>query len=387
MLLPLLAMSSLHWPWQHASCCIDDCCRKRESVGSTYEEPSFESPSPQLPHTPCLANLEEVPEPEEKQCKRYAYVRINLEGGVGHRFSDLVFGYIFALENNCTFILDGSVVRDGERVDRKYPWLVQFLGLSNIPTLESVAVEGTLRREVVQNWDVAGEFADLCDIILETCDTCCPDVSLPAINGTGWCFLSKFGAFNLAKSYFRKLYRPSDYAPAFDVYNSSVANREIVVAWHMRTGDISPVVNKAFYSILSKSSSEMYFANVFNQLNTIFEGRKLQLYVFSEGPLDGFELLNKYSPVYVDYLDVPDTLYHFIKADVLVCSGSSFPIVGALYSTNIVLQSKPKEGVRGIYELAEHAILDDNGIIVRPELEVLTHRAKAISKRILNRQQ
>lgn len=137
-------------------------------------------------------------------CKRYAYVS-GLPAGFGHMFGQLVMGYVLSLESRSEFIIDAEIFnRDGGH--GAYPWGLDFLGLSNITTLQSL---GGVDRHVLTRWNDLATLHNSCDVIIDVCDQCCTNLSDPALEALQWCYYSKFGAFNLAKPFFRHMYTPA----------------------------------------------------------------------------------------------------------------------------------------------------------------------------------
>ena len=289
-------------------------------------------------------------------CHRYAFVRRDPAAGLGHQFGDLVFGYIFALETNSSFVLEDWNSDLDYSNPRHYSFDIKgFLGLGNLPTLDSI-IKLKLHHHIIPRWTDANDnnLIDACNILLETCDQCCVDHFDRSLKNTYWCFLRKISAYDTAKTFFRTKYRlSSNYQPTTNRFKVSDALRFVSVAYHVRIGDIT----------VKHSAAPDYFHNVMQQLNLLLSGPPTtyhyQLYVFSDGPLDNdtFGHISNYSPVYVNDLSAEDTLHHLIHADILVTSGSSFAAMAAVLNENLVLQSMSKDGVLGIYEVTDQFVL------------------------------
>lgn len=79
---------------------------------------------------------------------------------------------------------------------------------------------------------------------------------------------------------------------------------------------------------------------------------------------------------FVNDLGVPATVLHQMNADMVVTTGSSFPLVAVTASPKpVVLYGKPKEG--GFFEATirpDYALVGDDGVIFRPSLSELQAR-------------
>lgn len=299
-------------------------------------------------------------------CPRFAFIGINGAAGLGHKVSDVYFGMLFARENRAIFVLDAARF-NLNGTHGSYSWAVSYFGWSILPTIDAVrSTYSNLTRVTVRNWDEAYIYRDHCHVILESCDQCCADMTaVPMLFETGWCFGRRTHVYNGFRLEARHLFfRYGNSASSPSVFRDSWSHNALVVAWHVRDGDL----------ILNYGHD--YFSIVYNQLALVMHGLSFNIFFFSENLLSPqFDFLHTFNASFVSHLDVQSTLHHFVHADVLITSGSSFPSVAAVYSTGaIVLQAFPKESRVGTYELPGEGFIARNGTIIHPSFSALSNR-------------
>ena len=71
-------------------------------------------------------------------------------------------------------------------------------------------------------------------------------------------------------------------------------------------------------------------------------------------------------------LEVEDTMLHFMHSDILIGSGSSLPVVAALFSdVTLYVNVMPKTGWNYFCEfIFDGLIADENGIVLNHVLEI-----------------
>ena len=166
------------------------------------------------------------------------------------------------------------------------------------------------------------------------------------------------GSFDDVKWRFREVYSKSRFYPSVEVFASCKESGSISVALHMRSGDITLNNNRS------------YTVNVLAQIKSIVSKFPFQVYIFGEDVINNFNFFPEVCSTVLNTsctfpnISVADTLYHLIQADILVTSGSSFPIAAALFrEKKITLTSVPKEGPNTIYETSDDIKLSPDGII------------------------
>jgi hypothetical protein len=150
---------------------------------------------------------------------------------------------------------------------------------------------------------------------------------------------------------------------------------EYNVAIHLRVGDI-----------VLHGEDHIFFTNLRNNIDRVLRHfLHVHYYFFAEDPkqangnppsyftfLDSIFTENEHTTVsYINDMDIRSTLFHFMNADMLVITGSSFPYVAITLSTKpVVLFGKPKEHNgwdKGLIASRDDLVMiDDNGQFVAP---------------------
>lgn len=179
---------------------------------------------------------------------------------------------------------------------------------------------------------------------------------------SGSCFenASIVGSFELVKWRMREVYSKSRFHPSIRLFNSCKETNTLSVALHMRSGDI----------ILNNDRS--YTVNILNEIKGIVSDLPFHVFIFGEDVIENFKFFPEVCETILNAsctfpkISVADTLHHLIQTDILVTSGSSFPITAALFRENkITLTSIPKEGTNTIYGTWDDIKLSSDGLIVR----------------------
>ncbi len=165
-------------------------------------------------------------------------------------------------------------------------------------------------------------------------------------------------------------------------------NYHLMVAWHLRTGDIS----------LHKGDTP-FFKNIYSSLESASQLASCTLHHFffwggqsfakhiSQTPPDGFAFLSTFIPnaTYISSNHPEIDLHFFSKADVLVGSGSSFVHAAAFVAppSLIYIEVPPKESMQlydaawGTYHLPNSVIVDLSGNL-QGTIHDLGHRMSTI---------
>lgn len=150
-----------------------------------------------------------------------------------------------------------------------------------------------------------------------------------------WCFLEWPGAYQRAKTYFKnhhKINNQSWDSTKLVLYHSYFLSKTLVVAWHIRCGDIVITRSKSFFVNIHQIFVE---ANVF-----------VHHFFFSERVCSEFSFLNN---LFIDStfltLSLTDTVLYLQNADILVHMGSSLTSTAYITGpqTGLFFESQPKE--------------------------------------------
>lgn len=290
-------------------------------------------------------------------CPRFAYIKINGGAGLGHQVVDVAIGLTFAFQHRAEFLYDQSGFHSRGH-HGAYPWLPRYLGLDKARSVADAAASGQVRHKIVTRaWQtrISG-----CNIMIEGCEQCCYRLADPSGDNT-WCQLTSVGLFHSVQEQFRAWFAQSDPAAKSGLalmYNETTVN----VAWHVRNGDVVLLKDRLFYDTLM------------SEIRNIVGARKVHYYFFSERPLA------QTHPFILEYADTTLlhemseqlTFHHFVFADVLVTSGSSFPAAAAMLNSGIVLQAPNKDDVYGVIELFDQGIVNASGSLLRPSAQQLS---------------
>jgi hypothetical protein len=301
---------------------------------------------------------------DKAKCNRFSYFNCSISAGFGHRFGEIVMGMLLADKTNTTFVFDDTCWKhQGDHGG--YNWfsdffpihetsislseLLQYWKLTNSST-KLVEVHGTW-SEVVEN-AVANEFEpSSCNTVYSSTWTMCPPPEYS-------CFESPIvGVYDDVKWRLRAIYSRSRFHPLLRLFDNSTANGALSVAWHVRTGDI----------VLHNSI--VYYENLASQLRNVLLRIPFQVFFFGENVIDSFPFLADvcknvlHCSCSFPVVSVADTLHHFIHADILVTSGSSFPIVASLLrDIKPTFAVVPKEGSRVFAAISEEIRVSESGL-------------------------
>ena len=274
-------------------------------------------------------------------CPRFAYMGIQRQAGLGHRFSEVVMGMVFAFENDATFVYqdDAFSVGDSAHGTGSYPWMDAFFPASTHFHLLS-AVRETWRPALVKvsPWVAAGRHAGECNILLQTCGQCCSFWQKTPlgegldgdVEGPHWCQTHLMGIFNAAKVKVRTVFDAGRACPGTPAFHDL---DEFVIVWHLRVGDV--VLN----------AQQAYYRKILQQLAPAFVRVPSRIFFVGEnGTKEAFPFLGSAGTIIED-LPPRESLCHMIQADMIITSGSSFAAMAVLLASRpVVLQAAAKEG-------------------------------------------
>lgn len=286
-------------------------------------------------------------------CSRYAFVPFRIGAGAGHHVADYVFSIALAIavHGNVAFEASNKFDYDGKHGNTS--WIVKFLNMDDGDAYVGDLLQHGYKMVDVESWSGAihqSKFA--CNAIFRVRDDQCD----AAYGGTGDCFSELKGAYESAKWILREKFSRTTFRPKSYRFSSSFFN----VAWHLRTGD------KKLHG-----KDVRFFKTVLMQVSSALEGFPVRHYFFYEGhrlPHE-FEFLKDLgvpNATFVSGMDPGETMFHFVNANMLVGTGSSFAITAQLVSwKTIFLHTEPKEGgFYGVYETSEVVRVTRDGMIL-----------------------
>lgn len=298
---------------------------------------------------------------QRNDCQRFATVQISRQG-LGHRLGEVIFGILFAFEAHAEFVLSkeafGVSGRHGE-----YTWVQSFLDFDSLRSTSTIKRAKHLKVVRLNSWDDLVLYDRECHVFLITGYKSCTELVSPFRRNVN-CFEHKMGAYNMAKSYLRRLLKENGLSTT--VASHFTNESKISVAWHVRVGDFTLFRSVEFYRKVHLLIQDLF-------------GSRYQNYFLSEGHCKQVERLLPFKAMSLCNMSGPDTFRHFLSANVFITSGSSFAAIAALLRTNhIVFQTLPKEGRFGVYEVTDHAVVNSSGDLLHPPVEVLKRQASGI---------
>ena len=133
----------------------------------------------------------------------------------------------------------------------------------------------------------------------------------------------------------------------------------IHIAVHIRRGDVTE--DSSNPNIRMRWLDTGYYARVLELLLKKLEGRKFQIYIFSQGSKEEFQKDFSFPNVhYCLDMTAQNTFWHLTQADILIISKSSFSYKPALLSSGIIIA--PKYFWHGYPELERWLIVDEDDI-------------------------
>jgi len=279
-----------------------------------------------------------------KQCFQYMVVEHDDFGGLGHTFGALVFATNLAMEFGFNIVLHENLWRHYSGQNENYGNFKNMLHLENFLSYDefSNGIGKDLKTYSIKNRE---EFISLMkNIYLKQGCNFSIHVSMGKKNSCNnqFCFSNWPGAYQRSKLFFKKNQNIQNQVldkANLVLFHEHFLNKRLVVAWHIRCGDI----------VISRS--EMFFININNLITD--SNVSVHHFFFSERTCSEFDFLSK---IFVNAtfltLNIDWTVLYMQYADILIHTGSSLP--QTIYITGpqngLFFESKPKELDKGSIE-------------------------------------
>lgn len=306
-------------------------------------------------------------------CVRLLQFSRTPNSGLGHQLSEVLQAMFLSRTHSAALRFDGfskKVSRHGH----SYEFVTSLLGLEFLSVNSLYPVTGL--RLLSFNDTTSTE----CNVLYQGNYKDCPG---------GDCFQSPFTALILDqyKSCLRGIaYERGTWAltnPFHDRTSKSTQNFNVV--WHVRLGDLElHGVDDAFYY------------NVYSSLSDVFaQMENVQHYFIAEWSLISEEKKKKYSSKLCDVVgvarlldvDVQEAFTHMMHSDLLIGSGSTLPIMAAVFSSKTVyVNVSPKIGWNFLNEyLSDGLSTTKDGVVINHKIDVLrrlNHSRSFVPERI-----
>lgn len=294
-------------------------------------------------------------------CPKFVVTRFANDRGFGHNMGALIFAAKMAKDINAAVVLpDGLYLSN--------PYVRQFFGCCSFLSYSELQ----LQQLSLTQWEAESRAAFYSKFINSHSNSTC-NVAVTMYAATGhfcegnWCFQQWPGVYNEMRPVFQQLHRNDQarmmFANYFTGHASNATHRNVV--WHIRIGDIKLHADDAHF-----------FSNIYSSLGRVSQevgavlthffvcGNKSQPTTASSEPPVGYGFLKKVAPgaIFVSSNKDDVDMYHFVKADILVGSGSSFPMIAAMFapSNAIYLEPPPKESQKLFDEAWQTYHLNDS---------------------------
>jgi len=291
----------------------------------------------------------------DASCPRFARITFS-DAGAGHVLSEYILSAAFALDVGATLVYDQNFhLNNPAATHGSTAWLRTLLAFDHGDyTLQEVI--STYNPRIIPDISLqqSRTMSQECNLVFQNNYGSCP----------GGCFFFWNKAFEDVKWLMRyKFLTFSTYEPSCILFDITKYN----VAWHLRVGDHTIHTDK-----------QHLFKRVYDHLtNDILPGLDVHYYVFYEanapvnGPPKEYQFLGDMIKLNVTWIGDTDpalTVYHFINADLLVGTGSSFSAIANLVAVKPVILQFPWKEWKEIhcYDIAEVVEVEASGKIRMP---------------------
>jgi hypothetical protein len=142
------------------------------------------------------------------------------------------------------------------------------------------------------------------------------------------------------------------------------------IAIHVRRGDITIGQLNQNPNLLMRWQDNNYFERVLTSIvENLVTDKPLAIYIFSQGVKEDFQEFEKFSNIHFCLeMGAQDSFLHFVYADLLITSKSSFSYKPALLSNGIKVC--PKNFWHGYPDTKDWILVDDNGVFNLEQLNL-----------------
>jgi hypothetical protein len=320
-----------------------------------------------------------ISKPFNISCARYANIAQESREGLGHRFFNYLMLFDFAKRMRAIPLLSLKWGRKGGH--GSFGWFTHF---ANLPNMQDFETFKKLRPDFdysnfIHGWNkIEGVYEPYkCNIVFQSCQTCC---SGPDPNASYWCHQSEYSFVETISNIIAKQFEKTPWGAK--IRNQSLSDDNCLnIVGHIRNGDKSLGCDYVEYE-------RVPLYDTMRRLILMLNAECYNIYYISQERIDEpcrsylFHPLNMTKKLHhkisfrpLKYLinihyyevienDVYESLMKFLSADILVGSGSSFPIVAAHLSRWLIhIAPLPKELSPGIYYLSSDIQINIDGTL------------------------
>jgi len=299
----------------------------------------------------------------DSSCVRVVFLSRTYNSGLGHQLLELLFGLHTSISLNAAFKFDGFSERKSAH-GTNYMFATRMLGLERFMLNEDYDTDHLYVVPLNNTSDRT------CGVVIRGNYKECPG---------GSCFMSPFTNL-LSTRYLRCLRTQASRLGTWKIRNPFANSDTFNIVWHVRVGDIELHPPESGFNANLHKSLSPFLADISN-VKFLFVG---------QWSLCSSERLASYKKSLSSFAtdatffesEIEDTMLYLMHSDILIGSGSSLPLVAALFSdTALYVNVKPKTGWNYFCEfIPDGLITDDNGHILNHVLEI---QQKVLEKKLL----
>ncbi len=301
-------------------------------------------------------------QPEERY-QNYFSARPNPGAGIGHQMANWLAGYWFAKKFGLRF---AHIPFSNSRIPYTESSWEEFLGFGNgETTLKELKKEQGYK---IVRLPMFGEKNEKDLYMIRKIIRSYADQKVVFLTEQDQFYEEQFGVMDVIQN---KFYHATVKRPSL-IYE---ADEGIHIAVHIRRGDVTEASPNP--NIRMRWLDTDYYCRVLGQLLKNLEGKKVHIYIFSQGIREEFEAYFPFPNVhYCLDMTAQDTFWHLTQADILLISKSSFSYKPALLSAGIVVA--PKNFWHGYPNLRRWIIVDEENDIKEEVFDDLAEQLKEL---------
>ena len=295
----------------------------------------------------------------DNSCARVVSFSRTTKSGLGHQLSEMLFAMHVSYTHRAALKF-GGFSEQQSRHGMDYAFATDLFGLRTF--MKHADYDTSNLREVsMQNTSNVD-----CGVVIWGNYKECPG---------GHCFLSPYNNL-LFHKYSRCLRAQAKKFGTWKNLNPHGSPEKFQIAWHVRLGDIElhPV-------------GDMFYKNLYNSLLPVLANyADIEIRFIGEWSLLPKDARDKYEAFLfgivgaADFVDLhlKTALLYMLHSDLLIGSGSTLPMIAALFSTRVLyINVKPKTGWNFLNDfLSDGLVTSDDGVVLNHVFEINEELAK-----------
>ena len=316
----------------------------------------------------------------DQECPKIMEFERSAKTGLGHQISEIIFGMHLSTALGATLKVapfDVTLPEHSKSGYKEYSSLETLLGLHAVTFHDSFNT--TVLRAMINVAEKMPSNIE-CHVLYKSSWQRC-------FGGCGAeCSLDCFFSPALALAFHQQapcVRSITKRHGAWQHRNPYLSVSEFIVAWHVRVGDFEP-----------RPPEDLFYENIYKSLKDLLEDfiNVRVIFIADWGVIsdarqsDYRSALNGTLPFRVEFpsLNVEESLMYMMHADLLIGSGSSFPLVAALFSEGVLyVNVRPKHGWNYLAEFLPEGLMTEpeSGSVINHLFEIREKiKSKAVTK-------